>query len=414
MDSGEIWIYSQKCGKIEGIQTGGIYMITFLASLFIKDRRNYNSPEVRQAYGVLSGAVGIGLNILLFLGKWIAGTVSGSIAITADAFNNLSDAGSSIITLIGFRLSGQDPDPEHPFGHGRMEYISGLLVSVAILVMGFELIWSSLNKLRSPEPIESSALVCVILIASILVKLYMAYYNRAIGKKLDSAAMKAVATDSLSDTAATTVVLLASVFTHFTGIKIDGYCGLVVGLLVGYAGFDAARETLNPLLGQPPAHEFVEKIDEIVMSHSEVCGMHDLIVHDYGPGRQMISLHAEVPAEGNILELHDVIDNIENELRETLGCEATIHMDPVVTSDEHVSETKAAMVSLIKAIDEDLSIHDFRMVSGGTHTNLIFDILAPFGFRLTDEELLTEVLQSVHEHFGDNYYVVTKIDHSYI
>ena len=254
----------------------------------------------------------------------------------------------------------------------------------------------------------------MILIASILVKLYMAYYNRAIGKKLDSAAMKAVATDSLSDTAATTVVLLASIFTHFTGIKIDGYCGLVVGLLVGYAGFDAARETLNPLLGQPPAHEFVEKIDEIVMSHSEVCGMHDLIVHDYGPGRQMISLHAEVPAEGNIMELHDVIDNIENELRETLGCEATIHMDPVVTSDEHVSETKAAMVSLIKAIDEDLSIHDFRMVSGGTHTNLIFDILAPFGFRLTDEELLTEVLQSVHEHFGDNYYVVTKIDHSYI
>ena len=291
---------------------------------------------------------------------------------------------------------------------------AGLVVAAAILLMGYELVRDSIGKIMHPEETEFTLLVAVILIASILVKLYMAYYNRAIGKKLDSAAMKAVATDSLSDTAATTVVLLASVFTHFTGIKIDGYCGLVVGLLVGYAGFDAARETLNPLLGQPPAHEFVEKIDEIVMSHSEVCGMHDLIVHDYGPGRQMISLHAEVPAEGNILELHDVIDNIENELRETLGCEATIHMDPVVTSDEHVSETKAAMVSLIKAIDEDLSIHDFRMVSGGTHTNLIFDILAPFGFRLTDEELLTEVLQSVHEHFGDNYYVVTKIDHSYI
>ena len=285
-------------------------------------------------------------------------------------------------------------------------------MAAAILLMGYELVRDSIGKIMHPEETEFTLLVAVILIASILVKLYMAYYNRAIGKKLDSAAMKAVATDSLSDTAATTVVLLASIFTHFTGIKIDGYCGLVVGLLVGYAGFDAARETLNPLLGQPPAHEFVEKIDEIVMSHSEVCGMHDLIVHDYGPGRQMISLHAEVPAEGNIMELHDVIDNIENELRETLGCEATIHMDPVVTSDEHVSETKAAMVSLIKAIDEDLSIHDFRMVSGGTHTNLIFDI--PFGFRLTDEELLTEVLQSVHEHFGDNYYVVTKIDHSYI
>ena len=271
-----------------------------------------------------------------------------------------------------------------------------------------------IRKIIHPEETEFTLLVAVILIASIVVKLYMAYYNRAIGKKLDSAAMKAVATDSLSDTVATTVVLLASVFTHFTGIKIDGYCGLVVGLLVGYAGFDAARETLNPLLGQPPAHEFVEKIDEIVMSHSEVCGMHDLIVHDYGPGRKMISLHAEVPAEGNILELHDVIDNIENELRRKLGCEATIHMDPIVTSDEHVSETKSAVSSLIKAIDKDLSIHDFRMVVGETHTNLIFDILAPFGFRLSDEELLTEVLKEVREHFGENYYVVTKVDHSYI
>ena len=358
-------------------------MVTLLAKIFIKDSED--KIKQREAYGMLCGVIGILFNVLLFIGKFLAGTLSNSIAITADAFNNLSDAGSSIVTLLGFKLAGAKPDTEHPFGHGRIEYVSGLVVAAAILLMGYELVRDSIGKIMHPEETEFTLLVAVILIASILVKLYMAYYNRAIGKKLDSAAMKAVATDSL-----------------------------VVGLLVGYAGFDAARETLNPLLGQPPAHEFVEKIDEIVMSHSEVCGMHDLIVHDYGPGRQMISLHAEVPAEGNILELHDVIDNIENELRETLGCEATIHMDPVVTSDEHVSETKAAMVSLIKAIDEDLSIHDFRMVSGGTHTNLIFDILAPFGFRLTDEELLTEVLQSVHEHFGDNYYVVTKIDHSYI
>ena len=352
-------------------------MVTLLAKIFIKDSED--KIKQREAYGMLCGVIGILFNVLLFIGKFLAGTLSNSIAITADAFNNLSDAGSSIVTLLGFKLAGAKPDTEHPFGHGRIEYVSGLVVAAAILLMGYELVRDSIGKIMHPEETEFTLLVAVILIASILVKLYMAYYNRAIGKKLDSAAMKAVATDSLS-----------------------------------YAGFDAARETLNPLLGQPPAHEFVEKIDEIVMSHSEVCGMHDLIVHDYGPGRQMISLHAEVPAEGNILELHDVIDNIENELRETLGCEATIHMDPVVTSDEHVSETKAAMVSLIKAIDEDLSIHDFRMVSGGTHTNLIFDILAPFGFRLTDEELLTEVLQSVHEHFGDNYYVVTKIDHSYI
>lgn len=387
-------------------------MITLLAKIFIKDTED--KRKLREAYGMLCGIVGVCFNILLFVGKFLAGTFSNSIAITADAFNNLSDAGSSVVTLLGFKLAGAKPDTEHPFGHGRIEYISGLVVAAAILLMGYELIRDSIGKILHPEETEFTVLVAVILIASILVKLYMAYYNRSVGKKLDSTAMKAVATDSLSDMVATTVVLLASVFTHFTGIKIDGYCGLVVGFLVGYAGFDAARETLNPLLGQPPAREFVEKIDEIVMSHPEVCGMHDLIVHDYGPGRQMISLHAEVPAEGNILELHDVIDNIETELRRELGCEATIHMDPIVTSDEHVSETKSAMVSLIKSIDEELSIHDFRMVTGESHTNLIFDVLAPFNFRLTDEELLTEILQDVQEHFGENYYVVAKVDHSYI
>ena len=387
-------------------------MITLLAKIFIKDTED--KSKLREAYGMLCGIVGVCLNIILFVGKFLAGTFSNSIAITADAFNNLSDAGSSVVTLLGFKLAGAKPDTEHPFGHGRIEYISGLVVAAAILLMGYELIPDSIGKILHPEETEFTVLVAVILIASILVKLYMAYYNRSVGKKLDSTAMKAVATDSLSDMVATTVVLLASVFTHFTGIKIDGYCGLVVGFLVGYAGFDAARETLNPLLGQPPAREFVEKIDEIVMSHPEVCGMHDLIVHDYGPGRQMISLHAEVPAEGNILELHDVIDNIETELRRELGCEATIHMDPIATSDEHVSETKAAMVSLIKSIDEELSIHDFRMVTGESHTNLIFDVLAPFNFRLTDEELLTEILQDVQEHFGENYYVVAKVDHSYI
>lgn len=387
-------------------------MITLLAKIFIKDTED--KGKLREAYGMLCGIVGVCFNIFLFIGKFLAGTFSNSIAITADAFNNLSDAGSSVVTLLGFKLAGAKPDTEHPFGHGRIEYISGLVVAAAILLMGYELIRDSIGKILHPEETEFTVLVAVILIASILVKLYMAYYNRSVGKKLDSTAMKAVATDSLSDTVATTVVLLASVFTHFTGIKIDGYCGLVVGFLVGYAGFDAARETLNPLLGQPPAREFVEKIDEIVMSHPEVCGMHDLIVHDYGPGRQMISLHAEVPSEGNILELHDVIDNIETELRRELGCEATIHMDPIATSDEHVSETKAAMVSLIKSIDEELSIHDFRMVTGESHTNLIFDVLAPFNFRLTDEELLTEILQDVQEHFGENYYVVAKVDHSYI
>ena len=387
-------------------------MITFFSKFFIREKQD--KVKMRQEYGVLCGVVGILLNILLFIGKFIAGTISHSIAITADAINNLSDAGSSFVTLIGFKLAGAKPDPEHPFGHGRIEYVSGLVVAAAILLMAYELVRDSIGKIIHPEEAEYSMLIIAILVVSILVKIYMFYYNNSIGKKIDSAAMKATAMDSLSDTCATTVVLIATLVGFYTGIQIDGYCGALVGLFIFYAGIHAAKETLDPLLGQPPEEEFVEQIDRIVMSHEEVCGIHDLIVHDYGPGRRMISLHAEVPAEGNILELHDVIDNIETELRRELGCEATIHMDPIVTSDEHVSETKAAMVSLIKAIDEELSIHDFRMVTGESHTNLIFDVLAPFNFRLTDEELLTEILQDVQEHFGENYYVVAKVDHSYI
>ena len=330
-------------------------MITFLASLFIKDRRNYNSPEVRQAYGILSGAVGIGLNILLFLGKWIAGTVSGSIAITADAFNNLSDAGSSIITLIGFRLSGQEPDPEHPFGHGRMEYISGLLVSVAILVMGFELIWSSLGKLRSPEPIESSALVCVILIASILVKVYMFFYT----------------------------------------------------------GGSTLKETIDLLIGQPPKQEFIDEIREIVLGHSMVHGVHDLIVHDYGPGRVMISLHAEVDVNGNIQDIHEQIDHIEHELQEKLHCSATIHMDPIVTDDEEVLAMKAKVEEMVHFLDKSFSMHDFRMVKGSTRTNLIFDVEVPRKTSYTDNEIVNWLKERIHELPGSKYFAVIQIDHEY-
>ena len=370
-------------------------MITFLASLFIKDRRNYDSPAVRQAYGVLSGAVGIGLNILLFLGKWIAGTLSGSIAITADAFNNLSDAGSSIITLIGFRLSGQAPDPEHPFGHGRMEYISGLLVSVAILVMGFELIWSSFGKLRDPEPIESSALVLGILLASILVKVYMFYYNRSLSKKLDSAAMKATSVDSLSDTVATTLVLIATVISKYTGLILDGWFGILVGIFIVYTGGSTLKETIDLLIGQPPKKEFIDEIREIVLGHSLVYGVHDLIVHDYGPGRRMISLHAEVAVDGDIQDIHEQIDHIEHELQEKLNCSATIHMDPIVTDDKEVLEMKAKVEAMVQSLDEAFSMHDFRMVKGPTRTNLIFDVEVPRKTSLTDNEIMNRLKEQV-------------------
>ena len=386
-------------------------MITFLASLFIKDSKNYKEPSVRQAYGVLSGAVGIGLNILLFFGKWLAGTISGSIAITADAFNNLSDAGSSIITLIGFRLSGQEPDPEHPFGHGRMEYISGLLVSVAILVMGFELIWSSIGKLRSPEPIESSTLVFGILIASILVKLYMFFYNHSLSKKIESAAMKATSVDSLSDTVATTLV--ATLISKYTGLLLDGWFGILVGLFILYTGGSTLKETIDLLLGQPPKQEFIDEIKEIVLGHSMVHGVHDLIVHDYGPGRVMISLHAEVDVNGDIQDIHEQIDHIEHELQEKLHCSATIHMDPIVTDDKEVLAMKAKVEEMVHFLDESFSMHDFRMVKGSTRTNLIFDVEVPRKTSYTDNEIVNWLKERIHELPGSKYFAVIQIDHEY-
>lgn len=388
-------------------------MITFLASLFIKDSKNYKEPSVRQAYGVLSGAVGIGLNILLFFGKWLAGTISGSIAITADAFNNLSDAGSSIITLIGFRLSGQEPDPEHPFGHGRMEYISGLLVSVAILVMGFELIGSSIGKLRSPEPIESSALVFGILIASILVKLYMFFYNHSLSKKIESAAMKATSVDSLSDTVATTLVLIATLISKYTGLLLDGWFGILVGLFILYTGGSTLKETIDLLLGQPPKQEFIDEVKEIVLGHSMVHGVHDLIVHDYGSGRVMISLHAEVDVNGDIQDIHEQIDHIEHELQEKLHCSATIHMDPIVTDDKEVLAMKAKVEEMVHFLDESFSMHDFRMVKGSTRTNLIFDVEVPRKTSYTDNEIVNWLKERIHELPGSKYFAVIQIDHEY-
>lgn len=388
-------------------------MITFLASLFIKDSKNYKEPSVRQAYGVLSGAVGIGLNILLFFGKWLAGTISGSIAIIADAFNNLSDAGSSIITLIGFRLSGQEPDPEHPFGHGRMEYISGLLVSVAILVMGLELIWSSIGKLRSPEPIESSALVFGILIASILVKLYMFFYNHSLSKKIESAAMKATSVDSLSDTVATTLVLIATLISKYMGLLLDGWFGILVGLFILYTGGSTLKETIDLLLGQPPKQEFIDEVKEIVLGHSMVHGVHDLIVHDYGPGRVMISLHAEVDVNGDIQDIHEQIDHIEHELQEKLHCSATIHMDPIVTDDKEVLAMKAKVEEMVHFLDESFSMHDFRMVKGSTRTNLIFDVEVPRKTSYTDNEIVNWLKERIHELPGSKYFAVIQIDHEY-
>lgn len=387
-------------------------MLTFLARCFIPDRENTASPAVRKAYGVLCGAVGIALNLLLFAGKFLAGQFSGSIAITADAFNNLSDAGSSVMTLLGFHLAGQKPDIHHPFGHGRMEYLSGLAVSVLILLMGVELGKESIGKVLHPEAVTGGPLVIVILLVSIAVKLYMMLYNRRIGKKLNATALLAAATDSLSDSVATSAVLLATLAGQIFGWKIDGWAGLAVAAFILYAGIGAARDTISPLLGNPPMPEFVEQIRDLVMAHTEILGIHDLVVHDYGPGRRMISLHAEVPASGNLLDLHDVVDSVEQELRQKLGCEAVIHMDPVVTDDGVTAETREKVATLVRCIDDAISIHDFRMVPGPTHTNVIFDAVVPYGFRLADGEVAEKIRTAVRTLDG-NYFAVVNVEHSY-
>ena len=388
-------------------------MIEFLARVFIRHRDTLSPSALRQAYGQLCGAVGIGLNLLLFAGKLFAGTISGSIAITADAFNNLSDAGSSLVTLLGFRLAGRKPDPEHPFGHGRMEYISGLAVAGLILLMGVELGKSSLKKILSPEEIVSSPLVLAILAVSVAVKLYMFYYNRSIGRKIKSAAMSATATDSLSDAVSTTAVLIATLVGQFTGLNIDGWVGLLVALFILFSAYKAAKETLSPLLGQTPDPEFVDRIEQIVLSYPEVLNIHDLIVHDYGPGRMMISLHAEVSADGDLLQLHDVIDNAEHRLKKELGCMAVIHMDPIITNDAHTDALRMAVAEKVKSIDPRLTIHDFRTVPGSTHTNLIFDVVVPYDVKLTADEVRRRIGALVKE-LDENYFAVVQIDNSYV
>lgn len=384
-------------------------MIRLFTKLFIKNPEDTSSPAVRQAYGVLSGAVGIFLNLALFAGKFAAGLISGSIAITADAFNNLSDAGSSVITLIGFRMAGQKPDPGHPFGHGRIEYLSGLFVSIAILIMGFELIQSSVSKILHPEPVAFSPAIILILAASILVKCYMYLYNRMISRKIDSAAMMATARDSLSDTIATSTVLVCTLLSYFQNLQIDGWCGILVGLFILYSGYDAARDTINPLLGQAPDPAFVKQVESLVLSYPDILGVHDLIVHNYGPGRIMISVHAEVPADGDILALHDTIDNIEHELKSRLLCEAVIHMDPVCTHDEETVRLREIVSGFAGEIDKSLSVHDLRLVRGATHTNVIFDLLIPYGFPISDEKTVSLIREKITGLDG-NYIAVINVD----
>ena len=360
---------------------------------------------------MVCGFVGIFFNIILFVGKLLAGIITSSISITADALNNLSDAGSSIVTLAGFKLAAQKPDSKHPYGHGRIEYLAGLAVAAVILIMGFELFRDSIGKVLHPQNTEFSYVVIFILLASILVKCYMAYYNYSIGKEIDSATVRAAAMDSMSDCIATGAVLVTTVLNHLYGWQLDGYCGILVSLFIMYSGIQAARDSVDPLLGIEPDEEFLQQIEDISLSFDEnIVGIHDLMVHDYGPGRKIISLHAEVPADSNMIQIHDVIDNLEKKLSKDLGCMATIHMDPVAVNDPEVKELKHQVADLVKEVLDAITIHDFRVVKGDTHTNLIFDMVVPFSCKCTDREMADMVADKIKEKLGNNYYAVIDVD----
>lgn len=387
-------------------------MISLLAKLFIKDSKNYSNPDVRSKYGILCGAVGIFLNILLFALKLFVGTISGSVAVTADAVNNISDAGSSVVTMIGFRLAGKKPDPNHPFGHGRIEYISGLIVAMFIFVMGFELLTGSISAILEPTSTELSLVGLVILVVSVLIKFYMFLYNRSTGKKIGSAAMSATAADSISDVAATSAVIASLVISHFTGWLIDGFVGLAVAFFILLSGYRAAKETIAPLLGLRPEKELVDTLEALVLSHEPITGVHDLILHDYGPGRRFLSLHAEVPMEEDILIVHDVIDNIEIEIFEKFGIETVIHTDPIDTRDERVNQIKAEVKNLLDGLGDGMKAHDFRLVPGKTHTNIVFDIAVPADEKIDIDALKLAVSAAVSA-LNPSYRCVIRIDRDY-
>ena len=367
---------------------------------------------MRAAYGELSGAVGIFVNIALCIAKFFVGTLTGSISVSADAVNNLSDAGSSVVTLVSFKLAKKPADKDHPYGHGRIEYIAALIVSFFILMMGFELLKSSIDKIRNPAPVTFSTVALVILLASIAAKLWLAYFNHKLGKKIDSAATKAVVTDSLSDTAATAVALAALLLSRVTDLPVDGWFGIAVALFIFRSGAEILKDTAGLLLGKPPEKEFFDEIEHEILSYDGIIGVHDLIIHDYGPGRSFASVHAEVPANVDIMQSHDTVDLIERDLQHKYGMLVSIHMDPVVVDDARVNELKAICKKVLLDIDESLTLHDFRMVEGPTHTNLIFDVVAPPEFSINDRALCDTIAEKLSK-IDERYFSVVTVDHAF-
>ncbi len=388
-------------------------MTNLLIKLFIKSPDDVKNPKVRTDYGILSGAAGIVLNAIICLAKFAVGYITGSIAITADAVNNLSDAGSSAVTLFGFKISNKPADKEHPFGHGRVEYITSLIVSFIVLFMSFELAISSFEKIMNPQPVKYSFTSALIIGISVLGKVWLAYFNNKLGKKIDSSAMRAVVKDSLGDIAATCVTLIALILSNFTDIMIDGYLGIFVSLFVFWAGFSILREVTGTLLGKPPTQEFVKELQEKILSYDGVLGIHDLMLHDYGPGRLFGSVHVEVANDVDISISHDVIDNIEKDIQEELGVLLVIHLDPLAVNVEKVNELKEMVTCQVKQVNPEYSIHDFRMVESPSHTNLIFDLVIPYGHKQSRSEIAGIVSDKIKQ-VDKKYCCVITVEHSFV
>lgn len=387
-------------------------MTNLLIRLFIKNREAVTSPSVRRAYGTMVSIVSMIVNILLFAAKFTVGTLAGSVSITADAVNNLSDAGSQIISFISFRISAKPADREHPFGHARIEYIASMIVSFFIVLIGFELLRESIAKIVTPEPPERSWIAVAVLAGSILCKLWLGMFNKAVGRRIDSAVMKATAADCISDAISTGAVLLSTavllIFPNMS-LNLDAYMGVIVAVLIMVAGIKILKEAKDSILGEAPSDEIVRQITDIVEHTEGALGIHDLTVHNYGPGHVIAALHVEVDGRADIFRTHDMIDNIEKKLRQECGIEATIHMDPIVTDDEEVTHLREQTAQAVKAVDERLRIHDFRFVKGTTHSNLIFDVVAPFELKMTDEAIQNKVSEQI-KRLDPTYFTVLTVD----
>ena len=388
-------------------------MTEFLLRSFVKDAERIDDPQVRERYGMLSSLVGAFCNILLFAGKFLLGTLTNSIAIAADAFNNLSDVGSGMVTYIGFKLASKPADADHPFGHGRIEYLSGLLVSFLILMVGVEVGKGAIDKIFHPTPVEFSVVAIIGLLMSIAVKLWMGGFNRKLGRKINSAAMEATAVDSISDAVSTAATMISVIAAAFTDLPVDGVIGLIVAVLILKAGWGAAQDTLSPLLGQKADPELGESLEKHLLAYDGILGIHDLIVHDYGPGRRFASVHAEVPCHKDMLLSHDIIDTAEREVGAALNIELVIHMDPIETDDAATNIMRQLVAEKVKEIDPTFSIHDFRMVIGGELTNLIFDICVSQDTKLSDQEIKDEIQRKMKA-VDPNCFTVVLVDHAYV